>query len=78
MGSLNKSGFKCPVPILNKRNEAISKFNNKKLMIVSFIEGKAKNVLSPEDCKSVGKEAARMHEITKNFKIKRQNDLSHS
>ena len=76
MGALNKLGFKCPVPILNKRNEAISKFGNKKLMIVSFIEGKAKDVLSPEDCKSVGREAARMHEITKNFKIKRQNDLS--
>jgi homoserine kinase type II len=76
MGSLNKSGFKCPVPILNKKNEAISKFENKKLMIVSFIEGKAKDILSPENCKSIGAEAAKMHEITKNFKIKRRNDLS--
>ena len=32
MGSLNKSGFRCPVPILNKKNEAISKFENKKLV----------------------------------------------
>jgi homoserine kinase type II len=45
-------------------------------MIVSFIEGKAKNILSPENCKSVGIEAAKMHEITKKFKIKRKNDLS--
>ena len=76
MGDLNKSGFKCPVPILNKDNRAISEFNNKKLMIVSFIEGKAKDILSPENCKSVGIEVAKMHEITKSFKIKRQNNLS--
>lgn len=76
MSSLNKSGFKCPIPILNKNNHSISKFKNKKLMIVSFLEGKAKSNLSPQDCKLVGIEAAKMHEITKNFKIKRHNDLS--
>jgi homoserine kinase type II len=76
MRSLNQSDFKCPVPIVNKKNNSITQFRNKKLMIVSFIEGKAKDVLSPENCKSVGTEAAKMHEITKKFKIKRKNDLS--
>ena len=76
MGSLNKSGFSCPVPILNKENKAVSEFKNKKLMIVSFIEGKAKDILSAENCKSVGIEVAKMHQITKNFKIQRKNDLS--
>ena len=41
-----------------------------------FIEGKAKNILSPGDCKLVGIEAARMHETTKSFIIGRENDLS--
>ncbi len=76
MRGLNQSDFKCPVPIVNKKNNSITQFRNKKLMIVSFIEGKAKDVLSPENCKSVGTEAAKMHEITKKFKIKRKNDLS--
>ena len=76
MASLNKSGFECPVPILNKKGNPITEFDNKKLMIVSFIEGKAKNILSPDNCKSVGAEVARMHEITKNFEINRKNDLS--
>ena len=76
MGNLNKNGFKCPVPIINNKNSAITNFNNKKLMIVSFIEGKAKEILNPENCRAVGREAARMHEITKKFKIKRNNDLS--
>ena len=76
MSGLNSFGFKCPTPILNKNNDPITEFNNKKLMIVSFVEGKAKDTLSPEDCRSVGSEAAKMHKITKNFKIKRQNSLS--
>ena len=45
-------------------------------MIVSFHQGKAKQNLSPSNCKSVGTEVAKMHEITKNFKLKRQNNLS--
>jgi len=76
MTGLNKAGFKCPVPIKNKNNETISGYKNKSLMIVSFLDGKAKNILSPDNCKSLGQEVARMHQITKDFKIQRQNDLS--
>jgi len=76
MTILNKSNFKCPVPITNNNKEVITEFNNKKLMVVTFLEGKAKSNLSPDNCKSVGIEVAKMHEITKNFSIKRQNDLS--
>ena len=76
MTTLNESNFKCPVPITNNSKQVITEFNNKKLMIVTFLEGKAKRNLSPDNCKSVGKEVAKMHEITKNFSIKRQNDLS--
>ncbi len=76
MSSLNKANFKCPTPVINKQNKTITDFEGKKLMIVSFLEGKAKKNLSPLNCKSVGIEVAKMHEITKNFKFKRQNDLS--
>ena len=76
MTSLNKLNFKCPAPIINKQNKTITDFEGKKLMIVSFLEGKAKKNLSPANCKSIGVEVARMHEITKNFKIQRHNDLS--
>ncbi len=76
MSSLNKAGFKCPAPISNNNNETITNFGGKKLMIVSFLEGKAKQNLSPDNCKSIGSEIAKMHELTKNLKLKRQNDLS--
>ena len=76
MSSLNKSNFKCPAPILNKKDKTITDFEGKKLMIVSFLEGKAKKNLSPSNCKSIGIEVAKMHELTKNFNFKRENDLS--
>jgi Ser/Thr protein kinase RdoA (MazF antagonist) len=45
-------------------------------MIVSFLEGKAKQIYHLKIVKLVGIETAKMHEINKKFKIKRQNDLS--
>ena len=76
MSSLNKANFKCPAPISNNENNTITDFEGKKLMIVSFLEGKAKQHLSPNNCRSIGIEIAKMHELTKNFKFKRKNDLS--
>ncbi len=76
MSLLNRAGFKCPTPIINKQNKTINDYRGKKLMIVSFLEGKAKQNLSPNNCKSIGIEVAKMHQITKDFKLKRKNDLS--
>ncbi len=76
MSSLNKANFKCPAPISNKKNKTITDFKGKKLMIVSFLQGKAKQNLSPDNCRSIGIEIAKMHELTKNLALKRQNDLS--
>ena len=76
MSGLDNKNYKCPVPIINNKNVTISNYKGKNLMIVSFLEGKAKQVLTPNDCKQVGVEVARMHEITKDFKIKRSNNLS--
>ena len=76
MSGLNDKKYKCPVPIFNNKNITISDYKGKKLMIVSFLEGKAKQILTPSDCKQVGIEVAKMHEITKEFKIERNNNLS--
>ena len=73
---LNKSGFKCPLPLLNLENNPISTFKRKKLTILTFISGKSKENLSNENCEDIGKEAARLHLLTSNFKIHRKNALS--
>ena len=76
MLGLSKKNFICPKPISNKNSEYISGFENKKFMIVSYLKGKSKKNLSPSDCKIVGRESAKLHEITKNFRFKRENNLS--
>ena len=47
MVELSKNGFVCPKPLANKDNNYISDFNDKKFMIVSFLDGKSKSNLSP-------------------------------
>ena len=42
MTGLNEANFKCPTPIINNHKNAITDYNNKKMMIVTFLEGKAK------------------------------------
>ena len=42
MLGLSKKNFICPRPIPNKENKYISDFENKKFMIVSYLEGKSK------------------------------------
>jgi len=76
MVELSKNGFNCPKPILNKDNNYISEIKNKKFMIVSFLEGSSKKNLTPIECKIVGNQIAKLHQITKNFKFVRTNDLS--
>ena len=76
MAGLNEANFKCPTPIINNQKKTITNYNDKELMIVTFLEGKAKQTLTPQNCKLVGVEVAKMHEITKKFNIERQNDLS--
>ena len=76
MTGLNNKDYKCPVPIINNKNKTIFEYKGKKLMIVSFLEGKSKQVLTPNDCKQVGVQVARMHQITKDFKVNRNNNLS--
>ena len=76
MIGLNKANFKCPTPIINNQKKVITDYKGKKLMIATFLEGKAKQALTPQNCRLVGTEVAKMHEITKKFNSERQNDLS--
>ena len=76
MKNLFDKKFPSPEPIINKNGNYISEISNKKAVIVSFLDGKAKNVLNPLDCYEVGVYAAKLHTITKNLISKRENKLS--
>ena len=73
---LNKLGFKCPKPLINNNKSLISDYKNKKLTILTFIDGKSKNILNPNDCKLIGVETAKLHKLTSSLTINRENSLS--
>ena len=43
---------------------------------MTFLDGNAKKILSPDDCYEVGINTAKLHLITKSLSGKRQNKLS--
>ena len=73
---LHKKNFKCPLPIKNKKNEMISDFLNKKITILSFIEGESKISLNENESYKVGLETSRLHTITNEINLYRKNSLS--
>ena len=76
MRNLFDKNFPSPEPIINKNGNYISEISGKKAAVVSFLDGDAKKILSPEDCYNVGISTAKLHSITKNLTGKRNNKLS--
>ena len=76
MKNLFDKNFLAPEPIININGNYISEINKKKAAVVSFLDGKAKKVLSPNNCYEVGINTAKLHAITKNLTGKRENKLS--
>jgi len=76
MRNLFDANFKSPEPIINRNGNYITEIVGKKAAVISFINGGSKKNLTPENCKEVGSEIAKMHMITKNLAAKRKNELS--
>ena len=71
MRNLFDKKFPSPEPIVNKNGNYITEISGKKAAVVSFLEGKAKKNLNPNDCYEVGINTAKMHLITKNLTAER-------
>ena len=76
MRNLFDNSFLSPEPMINKNGNYISEVLGKKAAVVSFLVGKAKKVLNPDDCYQVGVYSAKLHLITKKLSGKRKNKLS--
>ncbi len=72
---LSENNFKCPIPIKNKDGIIINTLKNKKAIVISFIEGKKISQPDIEECKEIGQIVGDLHNLTKNFKFKRENSL---
>ena len=61
MKNLFDKKFPSPQPMINKNGNYISEILNKKAAVVSFLDGKAKKNLQPDDCYEVGIYTAKLH-----------------
>jgi len=76
MKNLFDKKFPSPEPVINKNGNYISEILKKKAAVVSFLDGSAKKILSPNDCHEVGIYTAKLHSITKDLTGRRENKLS--
>ena len=76
MRNLFDANFPSPEPIVNKNGNYVTEISGKKAAIVSFLDGASKKNLNPNDCHKVGIQTAKLHLITKNLTVKRENKLS--
>ena len=75
MDILNISKIICPKPLKTNNKNYLIKLKKKSACIVSFVEGKDKKTLTPNDCLAVGKSIARIHQVTKKIKLNRKNSM---
>ena len=76
MKNLFNSNFPSPEPIINKNGSYITEILGKKAAVVSFLNGSTKKSLTPANCYDVGMNTAKLHIITKNLSVRRENRLS--
>ena len=72
---LYKNNFNCPKPIKSKNDEIINTLNDKKAIIISFIDGYKITNPSVDHCTEMGKMVGKLHKLTADFKESRSNSL---
>ena len=75
MEHLAQNGIPCPSPLRAKDGEALRELNGRPAALVSFLEGKMPERITPEICGEVGRGLARMHEAGKHFSLQRENSV---
>ena len=76
MLSLNDRKILCPKPIKNKNKKTLFQVKNRQAAICSFVYGKEKNSHTLSECRSIGKNIAKLHMVGKKIKLHRANNLS--
>ncbi|MCI5050263.1 MAG: homoserine kinase [Rickettsiales bacterium] len=77
MQHLATKGIHCPVPIHTKQDALLAEWQGKPLAIVSFVEGRSRNVFKKKHLGELGKAMAQMHVASDGFGLRRANDLSY-
>ena len=76
LGHLSERSFPCPVPIMRKDGQVLSRAAGKPAAIVSFLNGRWPRKPKPFHAQGVGGGLARLHLAGEGFTDVRNNDLS--
>ena len=76
MLSLNDRKILCPKPIKNKNKKTLFQIKNRQAAICSFVYGKEKTNHTLSECRSIGKNIAKLHMVGRKIKLHRANNLS--
>ena len=76
MDRLNHKKINCPKPLKDKNGRYLTKIKNKTACVVTFLNGKDKQNLSPKNCYEIGKNVGRFHKVSKNVELYRKNSMS--
>ena len=76
MEHLAKNGVRCPIPIKNKKGEALQTLCGKAAVVVSFLQGISPRKITAEQCAELGTALAQLHEAGRSFGMTRANSLS--
>ena len=76
MLNCDKKNISCPKPILDSNYNLINSFNQKKIAIFSFLNGKSKKSWTEINCFDVGKILGQFHFVNKNLNKKITNEFS--
>ena len=77
---LAENGIKCPLAIQNKDGKVINKIKGCPATIINFLNGRdiAPKDLTTEHCGQMGAFLAKMHNISKDFEMSRENSMGFS
>ena len=75
MFHLSSNKINCPLPLKNKDNSLFSELNGKPSSILTFLEGTSTNNVTPEQAFELGSVLAKIHLMSSNLNIKRDNPL---
>ena len=76
MEHLSSRGINCPLPVKNRKGDALGKLCGRPAAIVTFLDGMSVHRADAKRCATLGEALARMHLAGTDFPKKRKNALS--
>ncbi|MCX5615990.1 homoserine kinase [Bombella sp. TMW 2.2559] len=76
MTHLAEKGIACPQPIMAKDGRALRTLAGRPAIMVSFLNGRSLDEITPEACEQVGCSLARLHEAGRDYRAERPNALA--